>query len=624
MTQLAKKIADNASFQAFINCYLREIEAGVLHACSTWQRDTGLIFGDNPRFVLELQLTNIDTTLAIGVTYHSIVGRHVVSKVYQKKHNQWNWEPLDYLSTTLLLINNIYYKNDENAGIDSNKLELISRTLESQQVMQHYVIERFEDPRVINENYIDSEQSILFGHWLHPTPKSRQGIHEWSHCDYAPELRGEFQLEYFAINKALVRQSSILDESAEQVVQRIVDAAPNANALAQLGDDKQLLPVHPLQAHWLLHQDYIKTLIANGDLINLGPMGATFTPTSSVRTLYCETLDFMVKLSIPVKITNSLRKNMEHELDAGLFVGNLLRHCDFESLCPNFATIDDPAYITATLPGMNESGFEMIIRDNPFSGNKSANEQPLKVQSIAAIVQAPLRPDHQSRLVLSVLTIAKRENITPKAASIMWFDAYWECAIESAIKLYDTHGIALEAHQQNSLLDLSEGLPTRYYYRDNQGFYLSKAKQAHLLALEPNLSKTEDLFYEDSVIRDRFSYYLFINQLFSVINRFGIDNLISERELLTITHQKLQHLQVALSSVGADLVQSILQRKTIPCKGNLLTRISDVDELQAEDELAVYTLIKNPLFCFSPSILELSTDEEQTSEPKKEVFLESA
>ncbi|PKF61555.1 short-chain oxidoreductase [Psychromonas sp. psych-6C06] len=619
MTVVAEKIANNASFQSFINCYLREIDAGVLHINSDWQQKTSLSFSPDTFYVLELQLNNVETSLAIGLTYYSLVGRHVVSDVYQKKNNHWQWQAIDHLSTILLLINNIYHADDVHCSesLNQNKMELLARTLESHQVMQDYIAARFEDPSLQTPSFINSEQSILFGHWLHPTPKSRQGIHQWQHQHYTPELASEFQLHFFAVDRTLVRESSILPETAADIIQLIVDKAPNKERLASLNDTQQLIPVHPLQAQWLLHQDDIKTLITQGAITDVGAMGATFTPTSSVRTLYCDDLPFMIKLSIPVKITNSLRKNMEHELDAGLNMGNLLRNHDFSDTIPHFNTIDDPAYMTLTLPEKVESGFELIIRENPFYAGANSDSKSVNVQSIAALMQAPLNPTEDSPLTKIITTLASKSNISKREASLQWFDAYWQCAIESAIKLYDSYGIALEAHQQNSLLDVSDGIPSRYYYRDNQGFYLSNHLREQLLAMEPNLHKTLDLFYDDEVICDRFSYYLFINQLFSVINRFGIDQLVSENELLEVTQHKLKQLLAQLNSVGIPLVESLLTRRDIPCKGNLLTRISDVDELQADQELAIYTAIKNPLYRFSATVIDLMNN-------KNEAYLESA
>ncbi|MCF6429883.1 ferric iron reductase [Leisingera sp. MMG025] len=59
--------------------------------------------------------------------------------------------------------------------------------------------------------------------------------------------------------------------------------------------------------------------------------------------------------------------------------------------------------------------------------------------------------------------------------------------LDPVLDLYDRYGIALEAHQQNSLLDLSTGLPSCAYYRDNQGYYITQDAFPRLSALEPSL-----------------------------------------------------------------------------------------------------------------------------------------
>ncbi len=601
MTLQAKQIADNASFQAFVNCYLREIDAGVWHDRDNWHRQTAMPVAQDSSHVLELQLTHFNITLALNVSYRSLVGRHTISSVYKKADKDWTWQQVDSFSSILLLIEHIYHKPNNLQFCSADKEELLARTIESQQVMHHYIEQRDQDEALNSERFIDTEQSLLFGHWLHPTPKSRQGIHHWQHQDYTPELKAQFQLHFFAVDKELVRQSSRAKLDVESLVMNIVK--DDNKQLRNLSDSYQLIPVHPLQAHWLIHQDYIKALIKQQKLINIGPLGLKFSPTSSVRTLYNPDLDYMVKVSIPVKITNSLRNNREHELDAGFYVGEFIKKSGFYQDSPQFSIIDDPAYITANLPGMEESGFEVIFRDNPFKKTSEPlqNTKPNiqaeeKIYSIAALVQNPLHTGQDSRLQKRVNSLAKKMKLSKQDASLHWFDCYWHCAIESAITLYDKYGLALEAHQQNSLLDLSQDYPSHYYYRDNQGFYLSQQKQAQLLKWAPNLAKTKDLFYDDAEICERFSYYLFINQLFSVINRFGIDGLISEQQLLSLSQNKLNSLKEKLSGAGLTLIDKLFTQTSLACKGNLLTRIDDVDELQAENELAVYTTIVNPFY----------------------------
>lgn len=638
MSQLPKQVAANASFQAFMNCYLREIDSGVWHSAPNWLLRTGLRFTGNEHYVLELQLTNSDISLAIGVSFRSIVGRHTLTHVYQQSANQLVWQSTDYLAVQILLVENIFRHNacenpqvatSDNQSNNSPQLELLSRMIESQQVMTRYLEGRHLDPRIHSSKFIDSEQSILFGHWLHPTPKSRQGIHDWQHQDYTPELGGKFQLHYFAIQRSLVQQDSNLSQSAEELIQQCLQLSTEEQKIVGHFDKEKyvLIPSHPLQAQWLLSQGYITALLKTESIIYIGPLGLQFTPTSSVRTLYCETLDYMFKLSIPVKITNSLRINMRHELDAGVVVANLLRKSQFSDQFPQFKSIDDPAYITVNLPGMDETGFELIIRENPFSHNKDGSQRK-SVQSIAAIVQAPLTTDQPSRLANIIHSIAEKQHKPLKEVALTWFDRYWHCAIETAIYLYDYHGIALEAHQQNSLLDISEGYPCQYYYRDNQGFYLSTRYKNHLRHLDLGIDNTPELFYTDDMIIDRFSYYLIVNQLFSVINRLGIDNLVDENTLIDLSVQKLTCLQAEMTGSGRALIDSLLTRQELPCKGNLLTRVEDLDELQAELELAIYTKMINPLAANTNHTQNSQTKNIQetttSSYPQNEAHLESA
>ena len=206
MNRSAQQIADNASFQAFMNCYLREVDSGVWHSAQNWSNLTGLSFNEGEAHVIEVQLPSQQITLAVGVGYRSLVGRHTLTRVYQQQTHQLHWQSVEYFSALMLLVNEIYggtqYRDQQSRqqeALKSNQLELMARMIESHQVMTRYLETRADDDSLNSQRFIDSEQSLLFGHWLHPTPKSRQGIHEWQHQDYAPELCGQFQLHYFAL-----------------------------------------------------------------------------------------------------------------------------------------------------------------------------------------------------------------------------------------------------------------------------------------------------------------------------------------------------------------------------------------------------------------------------------------
>ncbi|MFZ8199814.1 IucA/IucC family protein [Alteromonas portus] len=616
MTSVAKKQANNASFQAFMNAYIKEIDTGVWHTKAEWVIRTGIQLHQNDKYAVELFLTANNTRLSVSASYRSTVGRHIFTSIYKQLPNSLQWEEISFMSAILLLIDEIYSEGETNT-IAEQSLELYARTIESHQVMAMYLENRAGDPDLESNRFIDSEQAILFGHWLHPTPKSRQGMHRWQHELFTPELKGQFKLHYFAAKQPITFSNSAETECAFEILENIAlsDGTSSTKALIEELHRKnlKLLAVHPLQADWLCAQAPIQKMLIEGELLQLGELGPSFTPTSSVRTLYNAELNYMVKVSIPVKVTNSLRKNMHHELEAGVTLCRLLKRCGFSTHYPQFRFIEDPAYISLNAGNGKESGFELILRKNPFNKiNESAGS--CTTQSIAALVQDPLVPGGQSRLASIIHSQAQKEGIDSSEVAAKWFDTYLNCAIEPAIRLFDQCGIALEAHQQNSLLAIAEGYPTAYYYRDNQGFYLSKERQQILETMEPQLVHCKDLFYSEQMIINRFTYYLFFNQLFAVISRLGSDQLALEPTLLNKTYHRLKSMLPSLGSLGTAFVTSVLARAKLPFKANLLTRVEDVDELEAQDELAVYVWVNNPF----KNIEQLSEAPSHVNEQRQE------
>lgn len=594
-------IAWNASFQALANCYLREVDSGQWYPSDEWQARTGVTLSAAERYVVELVLEPSGKVLAIGVGFRSLVGRHTLTCAYSRPAHSPDWRRTDLLSTQLLLVDGVYAPTPDNP----QRLELMGRLIESNQVMTAY-LQHWQTQRrraggqvPILNSFVMSERSVILGHWLHPTPKSRQGIHNWQHAHYAPEFAGQFQLHFFAVTRQLVEQYSLLDAAAEEIGRRLARfgsaSARQQRVLAAIGDEYCLIPIHPLQAQWLLHQDYVQRLLANDQLIDCGRLGPDFTPTSSVRTLYCDTFELMIKVSMPVKITNSIRLNLKSELGDSVWISKLLRKCDVARRFPRLHPIEDPAYITLALDDREETGFEVIYRNNPFR-QVDGDEAASSVQSIAALVQDPLPGQDFSQLAKLVRTIAERERVTGGEAGRRWFDAYFHCSIEPTLALYDEFGVSLEAHQQNVVLEIGTGgYPTRAYYRDIQGLALAEGARAQLVAMVPELERQAKVFEDNDIVRNGFGYYVFFNQLFSVINRLALDNFADEQELVLIVRKKLIAMRQKMDRFGASFIDAMLSQAALPCKANLLTRVADMDELQAENELAVYTMIANPL-----------------------------
>ncbi|WP_438751654.1 IucA/IucC family protein [Pararhizobium sp. O133] len=574
--QSSRQIAEAATFQSFANCYMREVNGGalVLHRTPS-----------GPVDCMEWSLPRQQIVLRGEITSPSLCGPHHFGRVWCRGASDAIWRPLELMSALHSLVHESYRQVEDGHAdhLRGFELELLMRVLESYQQTALFIEKALP---VIDDHFIEAEQSLVFGHWLHPTPKSRQGMTFWQQESYAPELRGQFKLHYFAAKAGHVRHASARSITAPDIVRSLV---ANSGETLAVGQDEYLLPMHPLQAEALLLDPDIQALQREGILRHLGPAGAPFTATSSVRTVYHPQQDWMLKFSLPVRITNSVRLNRRQELEAGVAMARLIDRIGFARRSENFRIIQDPAYITLDMPGRSESGFEVILRDNPFSGDKGKG-----VITVTALTADPVAGDI-SRLERLVRNLAARDGETISETALIWFQHYLTCAVEPLIRLYDDYGVALEAHQQNSLLDICAGYPTVSYYRDNQGFYLSERYRSLLCGHVPETETIASLYFPEAEIRDRFAYYLIVNQVFSIVSRMGHDGLCDEGQLLRMMRAHLEQCALTMTGAGRDFARHVLDQPTIASKANLTTRLFDVDELQSDHAPTLYRPVANPL-----------------------------
>ncbi|MFB5661915.1 IucA/IucC family protein [Alteribacillus sp. HJP-4] len=577
----AEQLAANAAMQSFINCYLRETNQG------TWAKQESASEG------FYLPLKNQHMELFLPVRYQSITHRHLFSfPLYYKAEGAPDWLELDVTLLCSLLLKELALEHNHHQDTE----EMMQRILQSYDLTASFLESRSSDESLYSthQTYIQAEQSLLLGHLLHPTPKSRQGMdRETDRNNYSPEMKGAFQLHYFRAHHSIVKEHSAEELTATTMIKNelLQDSEIEENFKDNYlkADDYSLIPVHPLQAEQLLYNPETADMMQNGKLAYLGAQGKAYSATSSIRTLYHEDSPYMFKFSIPVKVTNSLRVNQLKELERGVEVDNILHSRVGEELAsyfPHFQVIRDPAYIT--LHGKTETGFETIIRQNPFQGEKAK-----EVSLAAGLFQDPFEKD-SSMLTEIIRELSNNENRSTEEISKDWFRKYLSISLQPMAWLYFTHGIALEAHQQNSVLKMKDGYPETFYYRDNQGYYFCESKADHLRSFLPDLNKKSDTICSDAIADERFRYYFFINHLFGLINGFGSTGLIEEEELIDVLRSELDDLRHL--HPDSPLLYSLLHEETIPSKANLLTRFYDMDELTGSlATQSVYVNITNPL-----------------------------
>ncbi|MFC8275511.1 IucA/IucC family protein [Streptomyces sp. NPDC057271] len=472
-------------------------------------------------------------------------------------------------------------------------IELVGRVADSARRTADFITDRRRRPTPGPEAdlFLTAEQSLLLGHPLHPTSKSREGLSDAEARLYSPELYGSFPLHWMAVDPSVLSSDSAWTEQG-----RAVTAAQLATGLADGLDvppGAVPLPLHPWQARELPHRPAVASLLASGLLHDLGPSGAAWHPTSSVRTVHRPGARTMLKLSLGVRITNSRRENLRKELHRGVEVHRLLRTGlvdQWQAAHPGFDIVRDPAWLAVDTPdGEPVPGLDVMIRHNPFA----AGDDAVCIAALTAPRPWPGTTRMRSRLADVVTRLAARTGRPTTAVAAEWFLRYLDQVVRPVLWLDGAAGVALEAHQQNTLvlLDL-DGWPIGGRYRDNQGYYFRESRRDELESRLPGIGVVSDTFVSDQVTDERFAYYLGINNVLGLIGAFGSQHLADERVLLAAFRQFL----TSATSLGSPLPHRLLEAATLRCKANLLTRLHGLDELVGPvDTQSVYVAITNPL-----------------------------
>jgi len=427
--------------------------------------------------------------------------------------------------------------------------------------------------------FLAAEQALLYGHLNHPAPKSRDGLSGAELAAYSPELGGRFAVHWFEVDAELVSSDQVAGAPSLQGLDALQLMAALAGITPSAG--RVLVPAHPWQAAAVQQRPRVAALLAEGRVKALGPQGAQWYPTSSLRTVYHPDLPVMLKLSLGLRITNSRRESTPTELRRGLEINRLLDaayNAGTATAHPRFSIVRDPAWVALDEGGPTLTGLDVAVREVPADVDSYA--------CLAGLV-AP-RPGQLSRLGVMAAD-------DPAA----WVASYVDQVLVPMLSLYAETGIGLEAHQQNTLVRLDDsGQVIGGAYRDNQGYYLASSYLSDLLAVT-GLSDSTLAVVEDAIVDDRLTYYLLHNQALAVVGCLAVDGLASEPALLDVVRERLEAALPGLKAAGPDgdrLAQRWLTADRLPCKANMLTRLRGIDEVVAPlDAQSVYLEVPNPL-----------------------------
>ncbi|NVJ56152.1 MAG: N(2)-citryl-N(6)-acetyl-N(6)-hydroxylysine synthase [Vibrionaceae bacterium] len=531
-------------------------------------------------------------TIQIPLSYYSTLGSHEYRLPAQLLTEQGAEE-----LTAEQLIEHVVNEPALVGVVSDEQISIFTkRVFESHSNIQQAVEHSPYQQQLFNDqlDFKTAEQGLLIGHSFHPAPKSREQFSPSDAKRYSPELGGRFKLVWLAINQEIITTGSSAGIDFSKRLEALVAHDPTlANALHNaLQQGKTLLPVHPWQWYVMADTPSIKGYLATKQIENLGQIGATWYPTSSTRSLYAPSLPYMLKFSLSVKLTNSIRNLSLKEVVRGTRLNDLFQLPQLAEQLGDgegFQLMQEPAFI-----GINALSDEIIdeslvaFRDNPLM-DKPAQEAVV----LATLTQQ--NPYGGSSLVAQRIThYAEQQDITPRDAATRWFDAYCRHAVVPLFNLQANWGIVFLAHQQNIVMQLDQGFPVGMYYRDCQGTgYTDLAFSLFGDKLGGDKEALENYWNQDKV-RRYFAYYLIINSTFNVISAICANLDVKEMELINVLHRNLQALLD--SGVKDDLcLRYVLSSEALCCKGNFFCYLQNFNENSIPDPAVIYFDLVNPL-----------------------------
>lgn len=448
----------------------------------------------------------------------------------------------------------------------------IERVLQSNSCIEETLKHNLPHIMNVDPTFKHTETALYLGHSLHPTPKSRTEFNEQDLLTYSPEHGGQFKLSWL-----LVHQSIYFEEHSSGF--NDTDWAQRMCAFKKKENFK-LIPVHPWQKQHILKLDVIKKYLEIGLIIDIGEDESIWTPTSSLRTVYQENSPYMLKFSMNLKMTNSIRHLLVHELKRGIQIFDVSRDPTLTSFFEefnHFKIIQEPLY--AGIKGEDSHPLTqtlIMLRDNPFTGRE-------EVALLATLNQPAIYSEEP--LITKLL---KKSGLSP----LEWFSHFLQNAIAPFILLEAKHGILLGAHQQNVILKLENGKPIGVYFRDCHGTGFD-ANKVVLYQNIPSLQENNGNILEQPLSHYLFAYYLIINSVFNTIATLAsVTN--TEEKLLEIYQQFLEGLKTR-DSFDSTFVNYLLYSPKLKHKGNFFCTVRNINENTASSPLDIYTDINNPL-----------------------------
>lgn len=549
--------AKQATLRALLNSYLRE--TGCFDPrCESSGLDVALLDeGDEMRIPLSHCHGNMIGTLR----YFSTLGQHRYGAAFYLRNARGRVTPLDMQDVIQHLLEELS-PHDESNTHEIRLWDMREKINNSFSRMAAYIDAFHHDNpegRPPALDFISAEQSLLLGHPFHPFPKCSEGVERRPFIGFSPELGACFQLHYLAIHRALLMEDWI-GAPASGVAHTVLNVA--RERLGKSFDDYAIVPVHPWQAAYLLHQEDVRSLLARDCIVDLGVAGPMAYPTSSVRSVWVPETGYGYKLPLQVRITNLIRENTLEQSQRTLDAARVIQHLSDELQTERFKVVLETGYQTLRadyleLAPHRASSFTVIYR-------------PMSVDERRTFVMASLLEAYPGHDEPKLIAAIRQSRGGLMVDLYQWFEVYLDISMLPLLSILARTGVSFEAHLQNAKVTLDNGWPSVFHVRDLEGVSIDRANvESSAWSQAIGIAPDSPLLYPTEEAWSRTQYYFFVNHLGALVNTLADYLGVDEGAFWRLTATVLERERIGAGTTLRGYIDALLQNHHWPAKANL-------------------------------------------------------
>ncbi|ORU45740.1 ribosomal L29e protein family protein, partial [Francisella tularensis subsp. holarctica] len=456
-----------------------------------------------------------------------------------------------------------------------------------------------------NQQLAFLEQWGAVGHIYHPSSKTKIGLSKFENILYSPEFENEVNIIFGAIHKNIAH-IEIIDNRIDNYQNWMIINYPEQykiwyHELDNRGLDSNnylMIPIHPWQAEHILPAKH-KCLIDCQQLIIINDCKYTTKPSMSFRTMLPvatkdKTLMPHIKLPVAIHATSVTRTVSPESVKTGPRISKILLEilAKENHLAKNMDILADIAGIHTTKACRKDDIRQLsaIFRTNP--------EELLDSDEVACpLASLFVKTPQNQALICDILELL---DYNQPSQILAYFRKYTQITLTACLDLYLLYGIALEAHQQNTLVVFKENMPQKLLIRDLGGMRL------HLPSFEASgfhfPKDTFSLTFTNSqtITRRKFIHACLQSNIGELVIQLSSHYKIAEGRFWTIVkgeiHQRFEYLKPRISPDKYKQEYAQILEKPWSIKALTRMRLNDKLECDKDDMQGdIYINLKNPL-----------------------------